>query len=177
MSGVLLGLALAPGAKAQSDVLAPTSACPGQTRPGASAAVQERAMRCLINYARTHSGRQALAASGKLSRSADGKARDIMRCGRLSHTACGRDFTHWFGRVGYLRGCFRVGESVALGTLVAGSPRAIMTTWLRSASARDTLLAQVFREQGVATKLGRVGRIPRAHVWVVHLGAHLPGTC
>jgi uncharacterized protein YkwD len=134
-------------------------------------------MRCLINYARTHAGGRALAKSGKLGRSADGKVRDIMRCDRLSHAACGRDFTHWFGRVGFLRGCYRVGETVALGTLVAGSPRAIMAAWLRGSSSRDTLLNQVFRVQGVATRLGRVGRIPRAHVWVVHLGAHLPGTC
>jgi uncharacterized protein YkwD len=177
VSGLLLGLALAPSAGAQSDVLAPTSACPGQTRPSAPVAVQERAMRCLINYARTHSGGRPLASSGKLGRSANGKARDIIRCGRLTHNACGRQFTHWFDRVGFLRGCFRVGESVALGTLVAGSARSIMTSWLRSASARETLLTRVFREQGVATRLGRVGRIPRAHVWVVHLGAHLPGTC
>jgi hypothetical protein len=52
-----------------------------------------------------------------------------------------------------------------------------MTSGLRSASAQETLLAQVFRELGVATRLGRVGRAPRAHVWVVHLGVHVPGTC
>ena len=132
-------------------------------------------MRCLINYARTHSGRSALGKSAKLTRSAERKLEDIIRCGELSHSACGRPFDFWFGRVGFLHGCPRIGESLALGTNVLGSARAIMKRWLRNAAQRRLLLGPAFRVQGAATRRGRVGRIPRAHVWVVHLGAHLAG--
>jgi hypothetical protein len=80
------------------------------------------------------------------------------------------------GAEGRAHGFHRIGERVALGTNVLGSARAIMKRWLHSSAQRRLLLEPVFRVQGAATKRGRVGRIPRAHIWVVHLGAH-PASC
>src|SRR5690349_23500392 len=73
----LLGVALATlalsgapaGTTTSAGALAPPSVCRGQAAPAAPPAVQLRAMRCLINWARTHAGRAALHPSTELDRS------------------------------------------------------------------------------------------------------------
>ena len=44
------------------------------------------------------------------------KSADILRCDEFSHEACGREFTFWIERFGYLARCWRAGENIAWGT-------------------------------------------------------------
>src|SRR3954453_22649124 len=69
-------------------LLAPTSACPGQSDPGAPKTVQVRAMRCLTNFARQGRGLPLLARAPALDRAAVHKSADILRCEEFSHEAC-----------------------------------------------------------------------------------------
>ncbi len=121
----LLGLAIAPSAGARS-LLAPTAACANQTDLGAPVVVQERAMRCMTDFARRHAGLANLGHAFVLDRSSEDKSRDILRCNSFSHYACGRGFTYWMQRVGYLPArCWSAGENIAWGTGRLGTVRSI----------------------------------------------------
>src|SRR5688500_14118712 len=91
----LLALAAPASADGPWDrLLAPQGSCGAQTDRGGSVRAQERAMRCLVNFARRAEGLAPLRKRGsRLSKAADRKAADILRCGEFSHTACGRPFT------------------------------------------------------------------------------------
>ena len=84
-AGAMTGIAATAGAS----LVAPTSTCDGQNSVQAPKRVQEKAMRCLINYAREHSGMHGVGSSHSLERAASRKSGDVMQCG-FSHTACGR---------------------------------------------------------------------------------------
>ena len=153
-------------------LIAPASACPHQTDASDPASLQMRAMRCMTDYARRHSGRAPLRRSGALEGSAGHKATDILRCDSFSHTACGRDFTYWIRRSGYLRGgCWRAGENIAYGTGSFATVRSIFSAWIHSTGHRENILSGDFRDLGVGLRVGTLGGVPRAHVWVQHFGA------
>src|SRR6202012_248012 len=112
-------------ARRLSTLVAPPSACPNQGDLGDPAAVQERAMRCMTDFARAHDGLGALANAADLDRSAQKKSTDIVRCDSFSHEACGRQFTYWMQRSGYLAArCWRGGEKNTRGNrkLPSGRP-------------------------------------------------------
>jgi uncharacterized protein YkwD len=128
-------------------------------------------MRCLTGYARDRAGLAPLADVRALDRSAARKSRDMLRCDQFDHEACGRDFTFWVARVGYLAGgCGRVGENIAYGTGTLGSPRAIFAAWLGSEGHRRNILGP-YRDLGVGLRIGALGEVRHAHVWTQHLGA------
>src|SRR5262245_21364007 len=105
-------LPAAVGAAPFDRLLAPTGSCSAAGRLHAPIRVQERAMRCLTDFARVHAGLAPLASDPALNRSAGLKSRDILRCNQFDHQACGRDFSHWIDQAGYLDGgCWRVGEN------------------------------------------------------------------
>jgi uncharacterized protein YkwD len=152
---------------------APASACPNQTDPGLPEAKQERAMRCMVNYARQRAHRDGLDDVGRLDSSAGDKAADILRCNQFSHEACGRGFLYWIDRVGYtLTGCWRAGENIAWGSGELGTVRSIMKAWLRSPPHRVNMLSRSYDQFGVGLKVGDLAGTDGAHVWVTHLGSH-----
>jgi uncharacterized protein YkwD len=153
-----------------SRLMAPASACPGQQLLGAPASVQERAMRCMTNFARRRADRSRLERSRALDRSAELKSRDIVRCDSFSHSACGRDFTFWIRRVGYLAAdCWRAGENIAWGTGSRSSVRSIFRAWMHSAGHRQNLLSGGYQHIGIGLQIGSLdGR--RVHVWTQHFG-------
>jgi uncharacterized protein YkwD len=152
---------------------APQSVCPGQTDRGAAIAAQEQTMRCMITYARRKAGRGRLSDSGKLDRSAQNKARDILRCQDFSHVACGRNFLYWFEQLDYLlSGCWRAGENIAWGSGPRGDPRSIMRSWLRSPPHRANMLSRGFDQLGVGLQDGTLGGYSNAGIWVTHFGNH-----
>jgi uncharacterized protein YkwD len=156
-----------------SRLIAPPSACDDQRDPDAAPAVQEQAMRCMTNFARRHANRGPLRTSRKLDTSAEMKSRDIVRCDSFSHYACGRDFTYWMKRVGYLRAnCWRAGENIAWGSGSYGSVRSVFTAWMHSPGHRDNILSGDYRSFGVGFKVGGLGGYRSAHVWVQHFGEH-----
>ena len=92
--GALVAIAAAGScmsAKA-ADSLPPTTVCPGQTAVGAPAAVEQRAMRCLVNLVRRQHGLAPVRASALLDRSAALRAEAIRSCGQFSHSPCGSPF-------------------------------------------------------------------------------------
>jgi uncharacterized protein YkwD len=153
-------------------LIAPTAECPGQENLQAPVEVQVRTMRCMTNFARQRVDLSSLAPSSSLDRSAGDKARDILRCDSFSHVACGREFTFWMRRTGYLSDrCWNVGENLAWGTAAMGTARAIFQAWMRSPSHRTNILG-AFREMGLSLRTGTLEGRTGTRVWTAHFGAH-----
>ncbi len=144
------------------------AACAGQDDAGAPAGAQERAMLCLVNQARQQRGLEPLAAPASLARAADRKSADILRCDEFSHEACGREFTYWFGRVGY-RGC-REGENIAYGSGDYATPRSIFRMWMRSTGHRRNILGP-YEDIGIGLRIGTLEGDHGAHVWTQEFGS------
>ena len=167
-------LSCSPAASADASgaarLIAPVSACTGQTDPGAPNAAQVRAMRCLTNFARRGRGLPVLAAAPVLDRAATQKSADILRCDEFSHEACGRPFTYWLERFGYLRDCGGAGENIAWGNGELGSPRKIFGAWMRSPGHRENILGS-FEQIGIGLRVGRFEGVAGAHVWTQNFGS------
>jgi uncharacterized protein YkwD len=165
-------LALAPAAPAKrAGPIAPVSACPHETDLAAPFGAQLKAMLCMTNYARKASGLKPLTRSRPLARAAAHKSADILRCDEFSHEACGREFTYWVERFGYIRGCWSVGENIAYGTGGLGSVRRIFIDWMHSAGHRANILGD-FREIGIGRRVGKLEGASGAVVWTQDFGSH-----
>jgi len=165
-------VAAAPAPAAYERLIAPTSKCGPQTDGTAPRAAQEAAMRCLVNFARRKTGAPAATQRGRLMRSANRKAADILSCEAFSHTACGRAFQFHVQRIGYAAGCHGVGENLAWGSGSYGTVRSIFRSWLNSTAHRRNLLSAKYRDHGVGLVTGSMGGRSGAAVWVHHLGYH-----
>ncbi len=96
----------------------------------------------------------------------------MVRCDSFDHGACGREFTFWMRRVGYLDGgCWRAAENIALGTGRLGTPRSIFRGWLHSSGHRENILGP-FHDVGVGLRVGDLEGFSGAHVWTQHFGSH-----
>jgi uncharacterized protein YkwD len=163
-------------ARRLSTLVAPPSACPHQSDLGDPPAVQERAMRCMTDYARAHDGLGTLANAADLARSAGKKSGDIIRCDSFSHYACGRQFTYWMQRSGYLAArCWRAGENIAWGTGRYAGVRSIFVAWLHSPEHRANLLGR-YSSIGIALRIGNLEGHRGAHVWTQDFGSHCGAT-
>jgi uncharacterized protein YkwD len=164
LAALLGAVPASASAATTAELLAPTTACPGQTDTSLSVDAQEAAMRCMVDFARTVSGVPALAAEPKLMDAADRKARDILACQQFSHTACGLPFTQRITDAGY---AYRAAaENIAYGTGSSGSVRSIMTGWLNSAGHKANLLSATYRDHGIALAVGTLNGNAGARVWV-----------
>ncbi|MFT3863129.1 MAG: CAP domain-containing protein [Solirubrobacterales bacterium] len=174
----LVGVLFAGPAQARrlSLLIAPTSVCANQTDLGDSVAVQEQAMRCMTNYARRKARMHDLGNAANLDRSAADKNHDIIRCDEFSHYACGRPFTYWIQRSGYLASrCWRAGENIAWGSGDLATVRAIFTAWVHSPEHLSNILGR-YSQIGIALKVGRLGHVAKAHVWTQDFGSHCGAT-
>jgi uncharacterized protein YkwD len=170
----LAGATLAPAAGALDigRTIAPASACPDQSDPEAPVATQERAMWCMTNFARRSLGLHGMSLADELELSAVHKSGDILRCDNFSHQACGREFTYWMQRLGYLgSGCWRAGENIAWGTGKLGSVRSIFTAWMHSPGHRENILGR-YGQIGIGLEIGGLDGYSRAHVWTQDFGSH-----
>jgi uncharacterized protein YkwD len=156
-----------------TDLVAPETACPGQSDASLPAESQEATMGCMINFARGMAGDAGLAAFAVLDVSSDDKAGDVIQCGEFSHTACGRPFTYWLEEDGYAPPgeCWGAGENLAWGTGELGTVRSILTAWVHSPEHLANMLGDSFDEFGVALEVGPLNGYPDAHVWVTHFGS------
>ncbi|HUR84050.1 MAG TPA: CAP domain-containing protein [Solirubrobacteraceae bacterium] len=153
--------------------LAPPSTCPGSDALTLLASEQVGAMLCLVDYVRATRGVPALARSPMLAESAGAKADDIVRCDEFSHTACGRSVEAPFEQSGYITSdvSWDVGENLAFGRDLLGSPRSIMRAWLESDGHRENLFAERWADQGVAfRKPSALLGLTAEAVWVSHFG-------
>jgi uncharacterized protein YkwD len=147
MASALVGAA---GGTARSgvDYVAPVSACPGSTDRAASAQVQERAVRCLVNWARARHRETRLLQSRSLRRAAALKGRGVVACRQISHTPCGSDVSATVRRAGYEYASF--GENLYVGSLGAASAQEVVSAWLQSPGHRANILHPGFRDLGTA---------------------------
>jgi uncharacterized protein YkwD len=173
VAGALLIAPASASAGQWDSLIAPESACPGQSNPSMPAAAQVRTMLCMHAYARAQAGVQPLRVSRELRRSSSRKARDIRRCHQFSHNACGRDPFYWVRRVGFERGSWGAAENLALGAgSTTGTVRSRMTAWIYSDEHRTILLTPQFDQVGISVVSGRYRGARHAMIWVSHFGYH-----
>jgi uncharacterized protein YkwD len=151
--------------------IAPPEACAGQSAPSLSAAEQANVMLCMTNYARATHGLGKLILNRRLGDAAEQKSIDILGCGEFSHYACGRPFSFWDQRFGYLKGCYKVGENIAWGTGTDATIRAIFTAWLESPEHHENILGP-YREIGIGLRIGKLEGYEGATVWTEDFGSH-----
>ena len=156
-----------------AQLIAPETACPGQTDESLPAASQEATMGCMINFVRSEAGEAGLALVAPLEESSGDKAKDIIRCGEFSHEACGQAFTYWIEQDGYVPpgGCLAAGENIAWGTGELGTVRSILTAWVNSPEHLANILRAEYHDFGVSLEVGPLNGYPDAHVWVTHFGS------
>lgn len=156
----------AGAAKAWSADLAPAGACKGSTDAGASALAQQRAVRCLVNWARARHRQRGLAQSRSLQRAAVLKGRGVVSCRQISHTPCGSDVAASLRRAGYEYTTFA--ENLYVGSLGAASARDVVSAWLQSPGHRENILHPGFRDVGAAlVRADGVFYEGAAVVWIV----------
>jgi uncharacterized protein YkwD len=164
--------AVASAADPYEGLLAPESACPGQTDVGLSDSAKEQAMLCMHRFARSHAGAGGIHPVKSLRSSSQRKARDIRRCGQFSHSACGRDPFYWFNRVGFFRGSYGAGENLALTYGENSTVREAMDLWLNSDEHRHVLLTRDYDDIGLSVVSGSFDGQSDATIWVAHFGYH-----
>jgi uncharacterized protein YkwD len=158
------------GGQEKDPLLAPESSCPGQSDPGLPLPAQRRAMGCVLSFARVADGLPALHVFKPLQASAADKARDVRRCQKLSHDACGRKPWYWAARVGFLKGRWTFGEVLAFGGGQNGTVRGTMRRWLASKEHRAVILHPGFDLVGAGTVTGTFHGFRDTTIWVAHLG-------
>lgn len=173
---IFLSLVLASTASARSIVfrateVAPPGVCPGQTAAELDGEEQVTVMFCMTNYARSVNHLAPLTHSAVLQHAAEEKSEDIVTCDDFSHEACGRPFTFWDQRFGYLKGCWRAGENIAWGTGSYSTVRAIFTAWLQSPEHHANILGP-YKEIGIALRVGSLEGNEGAAVWTQDFGSH-----
>lgn len=160
---VLFALNLSPPT-ASADLLPSRDVCPGQKNPRADKREQEHALRCLVDYARVHSGAGRVSSNPALERAAGRKAEDLASCG-FTHTACGRPADAWPKHFGYLSGPHaRWGENLATSSRRMTARKAVKG-WLGSSAHRGTLLAGGYEHLGSAMR-----RSGGNAYWVLQMG-------
>lgn len=148
--------------------LADEATCPRGEDAAAPAAVQIRAMLCLVNFARAREGLPELALSPVLTRAAASKAFDIVRCGRFEHEACGAPAEEAARRHGYA-GSF--GENLFLAEGRLAAPRVAVDRWLNSEGHRRNLFLREWRTMGLAVLPdAALGGARDGVLWVQHFG-------
>jgi uncharacterized protein YkwD len=153
-------------------LLAPESACPGQSDASLPSDTQEQIMVCMHRWARAQEGLPGLHVSKQLRSSSARKAHDIRHCQDFNHDACGRDAFYWFKRVGFLRGSYGAGENLELGNGEAATVRGAMSAWLNSDEHRSVLLTPSFDDIGISMLSGQFKGYSGVAIWVAHFGYH-----
>src|SRR5262249_39722821 len=97
-------------------LLAPESACPGQSDASLPRSQQVMTMVCMYDWARAREGVGGLRVVRQLRASSARKAHDIKRCHQFSHEACGRPAFYWPQHLGFFRGSAGLAENLALGS-------------------------------------------------------------
>jgi uncharacterized protein YkwD len=127
--------------------LAPVGVCIAADAAAAPVAAQERAVACLMNWARRQEHRGRLLRRSALQRAAELKGQSVATCGQLSHTPCGAPVTSGVNAAGYRYATF--GENLFAGT-GSVTPRQVVTAWLQSPPHRANMLSGKFRHVGAA---------------------------
>ena len=133
-----------------SSLLAPAGVCgPAADRLNLDLPTAQKAMLCLTNYARTHSGLKRLVGSAMLNQAGEAKLDADIACGEFTHTPCSKPFEVVFAA--YLTGAtsYALGENIAWGTGSFGTPRQTMNGWLHSSEHLQNILSPAFHQLGI----------------------------
>jgi len=149
-----------------SEYLASAGACQGATDRAASPRAQQRAVRCLVNWARARHRQPRLSQSRSLHRAAALKGRGVVACRHISHTPCGSDASATVRAAGYDYASFA--ENLYVGSLGAASAQEVVSAWLQSPGHRENILRPGFRDVGAAlVRADGVFYEGAAVVWIV----------
>jgi uncharacterized protein YkwD len=170
---------LVPALAAVASLLlaAPAAArgCPGaDAQPSAeNAEASARAVRCLVNEARSGAGRRPLRGHAILRRTARAHAAHMVEAGFFSHVSPGGDGpAARAARRGAGRAGMRwIGENLAWATPARATPRGVVGRWLASPPHRATMLDRRFRSMGVGVVRGTPRREhPDGYTFALVLG-------
>ena len=147
------------------------SAAPSRATASCGAAQTLATLVCHVNAVRAQHGLRRVSGVAILSRSSSIRARTIVRCGDFSHTPCGQSFGAPFSAVGYTRGSYAVGETLAWTSGGGMAPANAVARWMASPPHRRVLLSRGWRELGAAaiTAPGLFGQ-STATLWVAQFG-------
>ena len=130
------------------------SACPGGVDELSAGSVRasERVTFCLINRERTTRGLRALRRNKRLDLASRRHARTMAARNFFAHG----NFVGRIRSAKYLRGArgWRLGENIAWGSGVLGTPAEIVDAWMHSSGHRANILSRGFREIGVGIAYG-----------------------
>ncbi|HMI29441.1 MAG TPA: CAP domain-containing protein [Gaiellaceae bacterium] len=172
LTAIVLGLtapaANAPHTSDSSALQAVAAACAGATTSAGDAHSELEAMYCGVNVVRRAYHLGAVRGNTPLNRSSLIKADAVRRCG-FTHTPCGMSFTRTFQRAGYLP-ARAVAENLAWGQADLGSPVRTLAMWLNSPPHRANLLAQRWRDLGIAVERGHMFGRDGVALWVMQFG-------
>jgi len=174
--GVALAIAavlwVVPGA-----AQAGAAACDGRGQAPAAATDHElrTSVLCLLNQVRENHGIPPLEFNESLRRSASVHSVSMVRSRTLSHYGPGGStVTTRVVRAGYLASAsrFRVAENIGAGAgQEFGSPRAIVSAWMRSPAHRENILDRGLRDFGVGVARGNpYGHDGNAATYTVDFG-------
>jgi uncharacterized protein YkwD len=141
--------------------------CDGASATPASETTYELAstITCLINVERSEAGLVPLAVSAKLRQAAIVHAADMIAHRYLDHTGHdGSEPLQRARRAGYLKHVvsFSIGENLADGYGLAGTPASMVNDWMASPEHRANILNPRFRQIGAAVKRGMPSAQPRS---------------
>jgi uncharacterized protein YkwD len=112
---------------------------------------------CLLNQDRAASGLAPLAENSRLDSSALIHSSEMRQYSYFAHESPdGSPFSARIANSGYLAGASRwtIGENIAWGSLILGTPNAINTAWMNSPHHRDNILDPDYREIGIGSISG-----------------------
>ena len=133
-----------------SSLLAPSGVCgPAADQLNLDQSTAQKAMLCLTNYARIHSGLKRLVGNAMLNQAGEAKLNADVSCGEFTHTPCSKPFDVVFAA--YLTGAraYALGENIAWGTGSFGTPRETMNAWIHSSEHLRNILSPAFHELGI----------------------------
>lgn len=134
------------------------SACSGggDELSAGSVSVSESVTFCLINRERTTRGLRALHRNKRLNLASRRHARSMAARNFFAHG----NFVGRIRTAKYLRGAraWRLGENIAWGSGVLGSPAEIVDSWMHSPGHRANILSRSFKEIGVGIAYGTPNR-------------------
>jgi uncharacterized protein YkwD len=118
------------------------------------------AILCLHNQIRADHRLPALRSNKRLRKAALGHSRDMVRNDYFEHTTpAGITMVDRILKAHYVRGDqgWSLGENLAWGTGVYGTPRGAVDSWMESPGHRDNILRRAYREVGIGVVVGVPG--------------------
>jgi hypothetical protein len=116
---------------------------------------------CLLNEQRAQYGLGPVTANAALDSAAQGHSTSMRRDGFFAHeSANGAPFGDRIVAAGYLNGApgsWEIGENLAWGSSILGTPQALVTAWMNSPHHRHNILHGEFREIGIGSDWGSPG--------------------